>query len=208
MTLFKHTASGLSGSAPWSFTLHTTGNTDYITAAGYWATAITAGWAGSSVIEDVYPSTVVLNSVSTASINEATDKQISRQIDAVSHAGSITGNVLPFQVAVVVSLQSTLATRSGRGRFYLPPPDVSMVTAGKLSATCVTNLAAGLVLLFASLNSNNLTPVIRNRTSHASTTITSGRLGNVFDTQRRRRDSVVEVYTAVAIPCSLMAAIS
>lgn len=200
MALFKHTASGLSGAAPWSFTLHTTGNTDVATAAGYWSTAITAGWVGSSVIEDVYPSTVVLNSVSTATINEATDKQISRQIDAVSHAGSITGNVLPFQVAIVVSLQTALATRSGRGRFYLPPPDVSMVTAGKLSSTCTTNLHAGLVLLFSSLNSNNLTPVVRNRTAHVSTTITAGRLGDVFDTQRRRRDSLVETYTAVAIP--------
>jgi hypothetical protein len=200
MALFKHTLSGVSGSAPWSFTLHTTGNTDYVTAQGYWHTALVAGWQGTNKLEDIYPSTVEGTLSSTVSISEATDKQISRDDTVETLPGTITGNVLPFQVAIVVSLQSILATRSGRGRFYLPPADVSMVTAGKLSSTALTNLQTGLNALFSSLNSNGLTPVIRNKTTHTSTTITAGRVGNVFDTQRRRRDSVAETYTAVTIP--------
>lgn len=199
MALFKHTASGVTGAVPWSFTLHTTGSTDYLTAQGYWHTALGAGWTGTNKLEDLFPTTTSITESATVSISEATDKQISRDFAVETLPGTITGNALPYQVAVVVSLQTVLATRSGRGRFYLPPPDVSMVTAGKLSTTALTNLQTGLNALFSSLNGNNLNPVVRNRTTHTSTTVTAGRVGNVFDTQRRRRASVAEVYTAVTI---------
>jgi len=200
MALFKHTLSGVSGTAPWSFTLHTTGNTDYITAQGYWHTALVAGWQGTNKLEDIYPTTVEGTLSSTVSISESTDKQISRDDTVETLPGTISGNVLPFQVAIVVSLKSIIANRTGMGRFYLPPADVSMVTAGKLSSTALTNLQTGLNALFSSLNANGLIPVIRNRTAHTSTTITTGRVGNVFDTQRRRRDSVTETYTGITIP--------
>lgn len=199
MALFRHTASGTVIGGDWSFTLHTEGVISVGDANTAWSTALTAGWVGSNVVEDIYASDTIMDTASTASINPATDKQLTRVTATVSHAGSITGNPLPYQVAVVISLQSDTATRAGRGRLYLPAPDVSMCVDGKLSSTALTNIDGGFTALFDSLNTSGLTPVIRNRTAHSSITITAARVGSVFDTQRRRRNKIPETYTAIAV---------
>lgn len=199
MALFRHTASGTQQTGSWSFTLHTEGSLSVGDANSAWSDALTAGWVGSALVEDVYENSTILDTATTAGINPATDGQTTRVTATVSLAGSITGNQLPYQVAVVISLQTDTATRHGRGRLYLPAPDVSMCTNGGLSSTCLTNLDAGFTALFDSLNTDGLTPVVRNRTAHSSTTITSARVGSVFDTQRRRRNKIAETYTAIAV---------
>jgi hypothetical protein len=67
--------------------------------------------------------------------------------------------------------------------------------------------AATLVILdtawtafFDSLNTDGVTPVVRNRTGHISTTVTSARVGDVIDTQRRRRNKLTETFVVVAVP--------
>jgi len=199
MALFRHTASGTQQAGDWSFTLHTEGSLSVGDANAAWATALTAGWVGTNLAEDVFENSTIMDTASTAGINPATDGQTTRVTATVSHAGSITGNQLPFQVAVVISLLTDTATRHGRGRLYLPAPDVSMCTNGALSSTCLTNLDAGFTALFDSLNTGGLTPVVRNRTGHTSTVVTSARVGSVFDTQRRRRNKIAETYTAIAV---------
>jgi hypothetical protein len=200
MALFRHTASGTQMTGSWSFTLHTTGTMSVGDANGFWSDALTAGWVGTNLVEDVYASDTILDTASTAEIDSGTDGQMTRVTATVSHAGSITGNPLPFQVAVVISLLTASATRHGRGRLYLPAPDVSMCVDGQLSSTCLTNLDAGFTALFDSLNTDGLTPIVRNRTGHSSTTVTSARVGSVFDTQRRRRSKIAETYTAITVP--------
>ena len=74
-----------------------------------------------------------------------------------------------------------------------------MVTNGELSSTCLTNLDAGFTALFDSLNTSVLTPVVRNRTAHSSLTVTSARVGSIYDTQRRRRNKIAETYTAITV---------
>jgi len=199
MALFRHTASGTQMTGAWSFTLHTEGSLSIGDANTAWSDALTAGWVGSNLVEDVYASDTVLDTASTAEINSATDGQMTRVTAAVSHAGSITGNPLPFQVAVVISLLTASATRHGQGRLYLPAPDVSMCVDAQLSSTCLTNLDAGFTALFDSLNTDGLTPVVRNRSAHTSLTVTSARVGSVFDTQRRRRNKISETYTAITV---------
>jgi hypothetical protein len=107
--------------------------------------------------------------------------------------------MLPFQCATVISLLSASATRHGRGRFYLPPLAVSTVDGGLISAAAITSLDTAWTAFFDSLNTDGVNPVIRNRTGHISTPVTGARVGNVFDTQRRRRNKLVEVYTAIAV---------
>jgi len=199
MALFRHTASGTQQSGSWSFTLHTTGSLSVGDANTAWASALAAGWAGTALIEDIYETNTILDTATTAEIDPATDKQMTRVTATVSHAGSITGNQLPFQVAVVVSLLTDSATRHGRGRLYLPAPDRSMCAAGEASSTCTTNIDSGMTALFDSLNTSVLTPVVRNRTAHSSLTITSARVGSIFDTQRRRRNKLSETYTPITV---------
>jgi hypothetical protein len=199
MALYRHTASGTQQAGEWSFTLHTEGSLSVADANAAWVTALTAGWVGTNLVEDVFENSTIMDTASTAGIDPATDKQTTRVTATVSHAGSITGNQLPFQVAVVISLLTNAATRHGRGRLYLPAPDVSMSTNGALSSTCLTNLAAGMTALFDSLNTSVLTPVVRNRKAHSSLDITSARVGSVYDTQRRRRNKIAETYTAITV---------
>lgn len=199
MALFKHTASGTQQAGSWSFTLHTEGALSVADANAAWVTALTAGWVGAPGVEDVFENSTIMDTASTVGINPATDLQTTRVTATVSHAGSITGNQLPFQVAVVISLLADSATRHGRGRLYLPAPDVSMCTNGALSATCLTNLDTGMTALFDSLNTSVLTPVIRNRTAHTSLNVASARVGSIFDTQRRRRNKLTETYTAITV---------
>jgi len=199
MALFRHTASGTVLGGDWSFTLHTEGSLSVGDANAAWVTALTAGWVGAPAVEDIYASDTIMDTATTAGINPATDGQTTRVTATVSHAGSITGNPLPYQVAVVISLLTDTATRHGRGRLYLPAPDVSMCVDGKLSSTALTNIDTGMTALFDSLNTSVLTPVVRNRTAHSSLNVTSARVGSVFDTQRRRRNKIPETYTAITV---------
>lgn len=108
--------------------------------------------------------------------------------------------MLPFQCATVVSLLTASATRHGRGRFYLPPLATGSIDQGRVSAASLAVLDTAWTAYFASLNGDNITPVVRNRTGHVSTTVTSARIGDVIDTQRRRRNKLTETYTVVAVP--------
>ena len=108
--------------------------------------------------------------------------------------------MLPFQCATVISLLTASATRHGRGRFYLPPLAASTLDTGKVSSAAITSLDTAWTAFFDSLNTDGVSPVVRNRTGHISTPVTSARVGDVFDTQRRRRNKLVETYTAIAVP--------
>jgi len=53
--------------------------------------------------------------------------------------------------------------------------------------------------MYDTLISDGHTPVLYGRTAHTVTPIVSLAVGDVYDTQRRRRDSYIEAYTSVAI---------
>lgn len=85
-----------------------------------------------------------------------------------------------------------MATRAGRGRFYLPPLAVSTVADGRLSSTAQGTVSSAVEAFLTSLGGASLTPVVRGRSTHTSTPITRYDVGDVFDTQRRRRDKLIE----------------
>ena len=124
----------------------------------------------------------------------------------VSSAAAVTGSGTfdhPPQVAIVVGLLTGVPGASGRGRMYWPGVGAAVNTAGKTTAagsTTATNLAATLeamatptgpletgVLALVSQELGTVTPV------------TSIRIGDVLDTQRRRRDALVETYYSAPI---------
>jgi hypothetical protein len=179
--------------------MHTEGTLSVGDANTAWAAALTSLWTGTNRMEDITTADIVLTSASTATIDPATDGQITRVTSALSLPGVATGEMLPFQVALVCSLLTASATRHGRGRFYLPPLATSTVDGGLVSAATLTTLDTALTAFFDTLNTNNLTPVVRNRTGHVSTTVTAARVGNVYDTQRRRSNALTQTYTDVTV---------
>lgn len=198
MPLFHHSFNGTTPGETWSFNIHTTGAGSLASAQAGAVAAANAFWVGH--FDALTTADVSITEVATASLDEATDRQISRLSDAVVHPGTATGQSLPPQVALGVSWKTQLATRAGQGRIYLPPMAVSLVFNERANMTAVNGVVAGINAFWAALNTAGLQLVVRGKTSHVSTPVTRGNVGNVFDTQRRRRNKLVEVRTALTAP--------
>lgn len=114
--------------------------------------------------------------------------------------------VQPNQCAVVVSLLTGQAGRSRRGRIYVPWLS-SGLTAGRLVAAQVTAAADRAAVLAVQARdwgfggptlSGEL--VVASATYGYNTPVTQIRIGNVMDTQQRRRDDLVEEYQSRVLP--------
>lgn len=104
------------------------------------------------------------------------------------------------QDALVVSLLTGRPGRSYRGRMYLPAWRASINATGHVSTPTGGNVAAALATFLggtglAMSGYGTFVPVIHSRAKNEVTEVTTLRVGNVLDTQRRRRDAISEVYT-------------
>jgi len=197
MALYRLVASGTTPGESFTFTMHAEANLSTGDAATAFGDALTACWAAG--MDDLTTPEVDLTLASAAAINEATDGQITRVEVVLALTGVADAEMLPFQCATVITLLTASATRHGRGRFYLPPLAASFLLNGKLNSTAMTTLDTAWTAFFDSLNTDGVNPVVRNRTGHISTPVTSARVGDVIDTQRRRRNKLVETYTAITV---------
>jgi hypothetical protein len=112
-----------------------------------------------------------------------------------SPAGSLAGFTMPPQVAEVVTIHTIVPGRSGRGRFYLPPLGTATGTAGgRMNTVNRDSLATGFATYVSDLQAASV-PVqvgVYSRKLHAFSGSTNIAVGDVFDTQRGRRNSLVE----------------
>lgn len=87
----------------------------------------------------------------------------------VGTVGGLTGDQLPDQVATLVNLDSLLRYRGGRGRIYIPQPDVTKVETGTTwTSAFVTAMTDAIVAYLASvaereIGDDLLTPVLYHR---------------------------------------------
>jgi len=198
MTVYRHVMQGVTPGESWSCTLYSTSSGTLTSAQAAWTAAVGSFWTGH--LDAVVTSNVQCTETSTASINESTGKQISRLSDDVSHPGVATGQMLPFQCASSISWRTALATRAGRGRIYLPPLAVSVVNAGRLSSAAVTTIVGAATQLVNGMNTGGLALILFGRETHTQTPVTGGDVGDVIDTQRRRRNKLIEVRTPFTVP--------
>lgn len=194
MPLYRHTLSGTFPGEVWSFGLHTNGSLALAAAQSAWQTAVAAFF--SVDYSATLATTTVANEVTTAELVQATGKQSSKAADPVNFAGTSTAESLPFQCAPVVSLRSALATRAGRGRFYAPSLAVDQVNDGRMILAARDSLADSAAAMLSSLNDAGLAPVLYSRTTHNTQQILRLDVGDVIDTQRRRRNKLIEVRTS------------
>jgi hypothetical protein len=104
-------------------------------------------------------------------------------------------------VAIVVSLRSPVANRTGRGRFYLPQPTTNALTAvGRLDETAQSTIVDALTAAWTQANAAGENPVIYSRTQRATREITSFNVGDLFDTQRRRENALTENRVSAPMP--------
>ena len=144
---------------------------------------------------------VVLNRISTGEITESTGQQQTLRETSVGHAGVAVGNALPADVAIVVSLRTVLANRSGRGRFYLPQPATNVLAAdGTLDPVVQQDLVDIASNAWAAANSGGEIPVVYSRTLRSTQAISSFNVGSLLDTQRRRENALTESRLSAAMP--------
>lgn len=116
--------------------------------------------------------------------------------------GGSSNKSLPSEVAVCVSLVTPLAGASHRGRCYFPALTVNTVATNGLLASAVRDdLATRMQAVFNNLRhlAHPVLPTVYSIKTDDDTEITALRVGNVFDSQRRRRNSIVEAYVNKAL---------
>jgi len=135
---------------------------------------------------------------------------VTTAIGVASPGSAVVGlgaNALPNQIARCFTLQTGRAGRSGRGRIYVPALGAVLGSTGLISSTFSLNCAQALATAIISMNS-----AIQAQTNVAvfigvqsqvildnGARVLSVRVGNVLDTQRRRRDAMTEAYSSATV---------
>jgi hypothetical protein len=144
---------------------------------------------------------VSIQRITTGEISPLTGQQQTLRESNVDIPGTSTSNSLPADVAIVVSLRSPVANRTGRGRFYLPQPTTNALTAvGRLDETAQSTIVDALTAAWTQANAAGENPVIYSRTQRATREITSFNVGDLFDTQRRRENALTENRVSAPMP--------
>lgn len=121
--------------------------------------------------------------------------------------GGTSGNLMPINNAVVASHRTGQIGRSGRGRMFIPGLAAGAVaTDGRVDATVQDFLMDGQVALLEALyydgtgtDGSVVKPIVTGGTFTNYAVITQVRVGNIFDTQNRRRRQLTETYLSASV---------
>jgi hypothetical protein len=115
--------------------------------------------------------------------------------------GNQSSTQLPPQNSVVVSHRTGQVGARGRGRMFLPPATSAVLSGARIASTpqqdildAHTDFLIGLGYTAPVVGNFNVRPVVTGAPFVEYAKITSIRVGNVMDTQRRRRNALQEVY--------------
>ena len=123
--------------------------------------------------------------------------------------GTGTGASHPPQTAIVLSMKSAAPGQSGRGRLYWPAMTVSLDTNYFVDSPSTTALVTAFRTYLSAIGSairdnaglfpwTTVSLAVASTTKGTQAPVTRLEIGNVLDTQRRRRNKLVE--TKVALP--------
>jgi len=115
---------------------------------------------------------------------------------------------LPFQSAIVTSIRTNTPGASGRGRIYWPLLAATLTSAGRLSVPTNANVVADMKTYLTGIRSAlaaafptiGFDLAVRSKTTKTTPHAVRIQIGNVIDTQRRRRDNLTESYASVTFP--------
>lgn len=196
MALYRHRVEGTFPGEVWTFGLHTDSSLSLSAMQSQFITGITNFWATATAL---FCTDVAAIRAVTVELDPATGKQLTGAEDTLALAGTSTATCLPFQCAPVVSLRTATLSRAGRGRFFVPSLAVDQVDAGRMLTSARNTLADAAQDLVQGLTSAGGTLVIYHRALGTTSVVTSLDVGDVIDTQRRRRNKLIESRTSRAL---------
>jgi len=141
--------------------------------------------------------------------DDTTDALIATSIQGSTTPQAGTGAlVMPLQSALVCSIRTDTPGASGRGRIYWPALGAVLTTSGRLSSPSTGTTVADFKTYFLAIRTALATNfptigfelAVRSKTTKTSPHAVRIQVGDVVDTQRRRRDVQLESYSAVAVP--------
>lgn len=139
---------------------------------------------------------------------DGTLENVAESIKSPAAAGS-GGAAHSFQSSAVFSLRTANGTARGKGRLYWPATGATLSTSTlRLSDTDRDNYLAAFKTYLSGIEDNiqavaglsSARLVVWSRANQAGYYVNKIMLGNILDTQRRRRDALVEGYSQVAFP--------
>lgn len=196
-------ASGQIGSAfPWSIRMYASSSGSEAAVETTWSSGIAAMF-NSTGFNGLLPNTVSVDQTYTSTM-DANWHQTTKTSTSAALTGGATQS-LPWHVCEVVTWRTALATRFGRGRWYLPcmATGALQTAGGKLSATAQTDIVTAVnALLSTTVGSIQFLILHRRGTkggiSPLSTSpIVAGDVPDGLDTQRRRADKYVPNRTSL-----------
>jgi hypothetical protein len=121
--------------------------------------------------------------------------------------GGESSTQLPPQDAIALSLNTYDVGPRSRGRIFLPSSTSSSMSQAKVSSTAVDDIVAAGQAFLAALHVHQIGiaqvsdtyPIVTGKPWNHYAIVNSVRVGNIMDTQRRRRDRLTEVYTSGAV---------
>ena len=171
-----------------------------------WSTFFTAG---NTAISSAYSFTQVKAvRLGTDGKYDGTDAAVS--FPATAKNGAYAGSPMPPQVALVATLIAGSGKGlAGKGRMYLPGVSSGIGSNGKLATLFCQQTATALATFFNDINASFDAPgqVINASAGRAklagigarNVPVNGVRIGDVYDTQRRRRNSLAETYYAATV---------
>lgn len=124
---------------------------------------------------------------------------------AGSHPSGAGSQGLPLNASVVASLRTQQIGRRGRGRMYLPPAPTSYMGNMLLTSAAQTAIGTATRLLLEGCRLNVSTngvwayPIVTGGTYRDYAMVTRVLVGNVVDSQNRRRRGIDETYHSVDV---------
>lgn len=141
--------------------------------------------------------------------DDVTDELIAlSQVSSPSLATGTTTIAMAPQNAIVLSLRTSTPGASGRGRLFWPAMGAGIDSQGRLSSPSValflsdmkTYLAAIEAALETAFPTISFNLAVRSKTTKTTPHVNRIQAGTLIDTQRRRRDSLPESYSALSYP--------
>jgi len=171
------------------------------------ATAIAAIAPATGILQQFSTSTTISGCRVEARRWDGTLAALAEGVKAAPAVGSGTSQH-PFQTSIVSSLRTGPPGASGRGRLYWPATGIVIASATLRPAnSVVSSFLSGVKTYLTSIGnaidvSTDNAPVLSvwSRVGATTKPVTSIQAGDVLDTQRRRRDSLIEAYQSLSFP--------
>lgn len=168
------------------------------------AQAVTTYWG---VLKTYLPGQTVLQDIITTELNPANGKNVADLVTSPAIAGTGVAPAAPQNTCILVTLRTSNASKSGRGRQYYPAPVAGDLTpAGGLVAAAAVAIDAAYGAMATSINTNGSFIVLHGGFTGrvngvpqyvplTSDAVTSTQVSEVLATQRRRTNKVTPTRT-------------